>query len=319
MEELLLNKKNNRRDFLKKISAGAALATIGGIPLDAFAKKEMVKITILHTNDVHSHIEPFPDNDPKYAGMGGVAQRSAMINKIRSEEKNVLLLDSGDIFQGTPYFNMYGGELELKLMSMMKYDASTIGNHDFDNGIEGLAKQLPNATFPLLNCNYDFSDTVLKDKTAPYKIFVKDGIKIGVFGLGIELKGLVDPKLYRKTIYLDPLQKAAETAHLLKKEKKCDLVICLSHLGFKYPDEKVSDVVLAKESLNIDLILGGHTHTFIDDPYKYFNRDGKEVMVAQVGWAGIRLGRIDYFFETNSKKSVMNATTLKVFKLSSEI
>src|SRR6185436_2852124 len=174
MEELLSNKKNNRRDFLKKISAGAALASIGGIPLDAFGKKEVVKITMLHTNDVHSHIEPFPDNDPKYACMGGVAQRSAMINNIRSAEKNVLLLDSGDIFQGTPYFNLYGGELELKLMSMMKYDASTIGNHDFDNGIEGLAKQLPNATFPLLNCNYDFSDTVLEDKTAPYKIFVKD-------------------------------------------------------------------------------------------------------------------------------------------------
>ncbi|HKR03590.1 MAG TPA: metallophosphoesterase [Bacteroidia bacterium] len=319
MEELQLNKKNNRRDFLKKISAGAALATLGGIPLDAFAKKELVKITVLHTNDVHSHIEPFPDNDPKYAGMGGVAQRSAMINKIRSEEKNVLLFDSGDIFQGTPYFNLYGGELEMKLMSMMQYDASTIGNHDFDNGIEGLAKQLPNATFPLLNCNYDFSSTVLKDKTPPYKIFDRDGIKIGVFGLGIELKGLVDPKLYQKTIYLDPLQKAAETAHLLKKEKKCDLVICLSHLGFKYPDEKVSDIVLAKKSMNIDLILGGHTHTFIDDPYKYINREGKEVLIAQVGWAGIRLGRIDYYFETKTKKSTANATTLKVSRLSSEI
>ncbi|MEO5571203.1 MAG: metallophosphatase [Bacteroidia bacterium] len=319
MEESAMNKINNRRHFLKKISAGAALATLGGIPLNTFAKKDLVKITILHTNDVHSHIEPFPDNDPKFAGMGGVAQRAAIIKKIRSEEKNVLLLDVGDIFQGTPYFNLYGGELELKLMSMMKYDASTIGNHDFDNGIEGLAKQLPNATFPLLNCNYNFSSTILKDKIDPYKIFIKDGITIGIFGLGIELKGLVDPKLTGKTIYLNPLEKAAVTAHHLKKEKKCDLVICLSHLGFKYPDEKVSDIVLAKQSMNIDLILGGHTHTFIDDPYKYINRDGKEVLVAQVGWAGIKLGRIDYYFESKSKKSITTATTLKVSKKTSEI
>lgn len=310
---------NDRREFLKKISAGTALAAMGGLPLDAFAKTEMVKITILHTNDVHSHIEPFPDNDPKFPGMGGVAQRAAIINKIRSEEKNVLLLDVGDIFQGTPYFNLYGGELELKLMSLMKYDATTIGNHDFDNGIDGLATQLPNANFPFINCNYDFSNTVLKDKILPYKIFVKQGIKIGVFGLGIELKGLVDPKMYGKTVYQDPLTKAAAMSHHLKKEKKCDLVICLSHLGFKYPDDKVSDVVLAKQSLNIDLILGAHTHTFIDDPYKYFNRDGKEVMVAQVGWAGIKLGRIDYFFEAKSKKNVMQASTVKIIKKSSEI
>lgn len=310
---------NSRRDFIRKISAGAALASLGGIPFDAFAKKDMVKLTILHTNDVHSHIEPFADNDPKYPGMGGVAQRSAIINKIRSEEKNVLLFDSGDIFQGTPYFNLYGGELELKLMSLMKYDASTIGNHDFDNGIEGLAKQIPNANFPVLNCNYDFSNTGLKDKTHPYKIFIKDGIKIGVFGLGIELKGLVDSKLYDKTLYLDPLKKAAEMAHNLKKEKKCDLVVCLSHLGFKYPDEKVSDVVLAKESLNIDLILGGHTHTFIDEPYKYFNRDGKEVYIAQVGWAGIKLGRLDYYFEMKTKKSIVESSTVKVLRKSREI
>ncbi len=310
---------NNRREFLKKISSGALIATFGGLPLETFAKRETVKITVLHTNDVHSHIEPFPDNDPKYPGLGGVAQRAAIIKKIRSEEKNVLLFDVGDIFQGTPYFNLYGGELELKLMSMMKYDASTIGNHDFDNGMEGLASQLPNATFPLLNCNYDFSNTVMKYKTLPYKIFVKDGVKMGVFGLGIELKGLVDPKLYGKTVYLDPLQKAAETAHYLKKEKKCDFVICLSHLGFKYGDDKVSDVVLAKKSLNIDLILGGHTHTFIDEPYKYYNRDGKEVLVAQVGWAGIKLGRIDYYFDANTKKNSSVAYTVKVLKKSSEI
>lgn len=303
---------NDRRRFIKNVSAGIFLAGLGEFPLNAFASGELTKITILHTNDVHSRIDPFPDNDPRYAGMGGVAQRAAIINKIRKEEKNVLLFDCGDIFQGTPYFNMYGGELELKLMSMMGYDAGTIGNHDFDNGIDGLVKQLPNATFPLLNCNYEFTGTSLENKTLPYKVFEKDGIKIGAFGLGIELKGLVDSKLYGKAVYTDPLQKAASTAHHLKKTLKCNLVVCLSHLGFKYQDSKVSDVVLAKESLNIDLILGGHTHTLIEDPYKYYNRDGKEVMIAQVGWAGIRLGRIDYYFGRKSGKSTNKASTVKI-------
>lgn len=310
---------SNRRDFLRTLVAASAYAGLQGIPFKALAKKDIVKITILHTNDVHSHIDPFPDNDPKYPGLGGVAQRAAIITKIRNEEKNVLLLDCGDIFQGTPYFNLYGGEVEIKLMSKMGYDATTIGNHDFDNGLDGLLKQMPNATFPFLNANYDFSDTVIKGKTQPYKIFEKDDVRIGVFGLGIELKGLVDDRMYGKTIYQDPLVKAAEMAHLLKVEKKCDLVICLSHLGYKYPDSKVSDVVLAKESMNIDLILGGHTHTFIETPYKYPNREGKEVLVAQVGWAGIKLGRIDYFIEKKSGKNTAATSTIKVLNYASKI
>lgn len=309
----------NRRNFLKTIAGSAALAGLSSFPLDLLAKYELEKITILHTNDVHSHIDPFPSNDPKYAGLGGVARRAALIKKIRAEEKNVLLLDVGDIFQGTPYFNMYGGEVELKLMSDMGYDASTIGNHDFDNGMDGLLKQLPNANFPLLCSNYDFSDTPLNNQTQPYKIFEKGGIKIGVFGLGIELQGLVDKKLYGNTIYLDPVEKAVSYARLLKEEKKCDLVICLSHLGYTYKEEKISDEILAKQSRNIDLILGGHTHTFLDEPVRYRNRDGKEILVAQVGWAGIKLGRIDYYFEKNSKKKEVTGTTLKISKKSSAI
>jgi 5'-nucleotidase len=236
---------NSRREFLKKTTfAGAGLIAFNAIPNDALAKTEMVKITILHTNDVHSHVDPFPDNDPKYAGLGGAVRRAALIKKIRSEEKNVLLFDVGDIFQGTPYFNMYGGELEFKLMSMMQYDASTIGNHDFDNGLDGLVKQLPHANFPFINCNYDFSDTPLSGKIIPHKIYFKDGIKIGVFGLGIELDGLVDKRMSGNTKYLNPIEKAAESAHFLKNEQKCDLVICLSHLGYKYENKKVSDLSL---------------------------------------------------------------------------
>jgi len=235
MEEL--KAINLRRDFLKK-SVYGTIAVIGLNKFQAFAKKEATKITILHTNDVHSHIDPFPDNDPKYPGLGGAARRAALVKKIRAEEKNVLLLDAGDIYQGTYYFNKYGGELELKIMSQMGYDATTVGNHDFDNGLDGIVSKLQFANFPFLCANYDFNDTVMNGKTSAYKIFEKEGVKIGVFGLGIELEGLVDKKNYGATKYLDPMQKAAETALHLKKEKKCDVIICLSHLGFKYAEKK---------------------------------------------------------------------------------
>jgi 5'-nucleotidase len=314
MDELNLN---SRRSFLKKsLIGGAGIFALNAIPTDVFAKNDLVKITLLHTNDVHSHIDPFPDNDPKYPGLGGAVRRAALIKKIRTEEKNVLLLDAGDIFQGTPYFNMYGGELEFKLMSMMGYDASTIGNHDFDNGIDGLVKQLPHANFPFINCNYDFSDTAMNGKTLPYKVFIKDEIKIGVFGIGIELDGLVDKRMYGKTIYLNPAEKAAQVSHRLKFEEKCDLIICLSHLGFTSKAGKINDVDLAKQSKNIDLIIGAHTHTFLDTPLEYENSDQKKVLVAQVGWAGIRLGRIDYIFEKKTKKKASEGYSIKISKKS---
>jgi 5'-nucleotidase len=306
---------NNRRDFLKYFFGGAAYLTLSNIPVEAWAKKEVCKITILHTNDVHSHIDPFPDNDPKYPGMGGVARRATLIKQIKAENLNTLLLDAGDIFQGTPYFNIYKGELEFKLMSMLNYDASTIGNHDFDNGIEGLVKPLQYANFPMINANYDFSDTAMAGKTIPNKIFIKDGIKIGVFGLGIELEGLVSKKNYENTRYLDPMAIAANQAHYLKKEMKCDLVICLSHLGYKYADDKkISDVVLAKHSKNIDLIVGAHTHTFLEKPHVISNRDRKEVWIVQAGWAGINLGRIDFYFEKNSRTKKVDGYTIKISK-----
>jgi 5'-nucleotidase len=286
---------SNRRDFLKdSLLFGAGSILLGSLPQEVLAARDLVKISVLHTNDVHSHIDPFPANDPKYPGLGGVSRRAALIKKIRNEEKNVLLLDAGDIYQGTYYFNKYGGELELKLMTEMGYDASAIGNHDFDNGIDGIVSKLPFAGFPLLCANYDFSDTAMNGKTLPHKIFVKDGVKIGVFGLGIELTGLVEKKNYGNTRYLDPAVKAAEQSVYLKNEMKCDIIICLSHLGFKYEENKISDIELAKQSRNIDLFIGGHTHTFLEKPVVVKNRDGKETRVCQVGWAGIKLGRV-YF------------------------
>lgn len=297
-----------RRDFLKNTAASTTLLGLGSLPLSGFESANTVdvkKITILHTNDVHSHIDPFPTNHPKNPGQGGVARRAAVIDQIRKTEEHVLLLDAGDIFQGTPYFNYYGGELEFKLMSMMKYDLATIGNHDFDNGIEGLLAQLPHAKFDFVSANYDFRNTVLDTHVKPFKTFKKGGIKIGVFGIGIELKGLVDKKLYKETIYNDPLDIATHFSKKLKEEEKCDLVICLSHLGYEYKNDptKVSDKMLAQKTKNIDLIIGGHTHTFLDKPIVEKNFDGQDVIINQVGAYGINLGRIDFYFDNKMNLS----------------
>lgn len=310
--------KQNRRDFLRTITGAGSLLGLGVLST-AFKKADEnhVRVVILHTNDVHSHIDPFPDNDPKYPGLGGVERRAALINQIRATEKNVLLFDAGDIFQGTPYFNMYGGEIEMKLMTKMGYDASAIGNHDFDGGLDNLSKQLQHASFPLLCANYDFTGTPMEGKSVPYRIFEKEGVKIGVFGLGIELAGLVDNRLYGKTIYHDPIVKAAEMSHTLRKEKKCDVVVCLSHLGYKYENEKVSDIVLAKKSLGIDVIIGAHTHTFLDKPVILKNREEKDVYVTQVGWAGIRLGKITISTNKKTRKNTLETHSVIISKKSS--
>lgn len=288
-----------RRNFIEKSTAATAFLTLGGLSLQSFASKNSKHITILHTNDVHSHIDPFPISDSRYPNMGGVARRATLIEAIRKENPNTLLLDAGDIFQGTPYFNFYGGELEFKLMSLLKYDAATIGNHDFDNGIDGLYAQLPHAQFDFLSANYDFKNTVLNTHVKPYKIFIKDGIKIGVFGLGIELQGLVDPKMYKETVYLSPVEIAQDMSRILKEEEECDLVICLSHLGYHYKDEKISDLALASKTKNIDLIIGGHTHTFLPKPTIAKNSVGESVLVNQVGCYGLNLGRIDFYFDND--------------------
>ena len=274
-----------RRDFIQKTAASSAFLTLGGMSLSSFDSNKIKHLTILHTNDVHSYIDPFPADDPKSPNMGGVANRAVLIDSIRKENNNVLLLDAGDIFQGTPYFNYYGGELEFKLMSMMKYDAAAIGNHDFDNGIDGLFAQLPNAKFDFLCANYDFKNTVLNGAVKPYKIFVIDGIKIGVFGLGVELAGLVDKKNYKETEYLNPIEVAQSMSRTLKEDMKCDLIICLSHIGYEYKNEpnKPSDLKLAAATKNIDLIIGGHTHTFLDKPTVVKNSNKEDVIINQVG------------------------------------
>ena len=290
-----------RRRFIKNSIYGS----LGGsLILNSLSceKKNFKKITILHTNDVHSHIEPFSKDHSKFPNMGGFERRSTLINNIRLKNPNTLLLDAGDVFQGTPYFNFYGGELEFKLMSMLKYDAMTIGNHDFDNGIDGLNSQLPKASFDIISSNYDFSNTILENKIKRTKTYILDEVKIGVFGLGIELKGLVSDELYKETKYLDPVEISNDITDYLKNEEKCDLIICLSHLGFKYKKNKISDFILAQKTKDIDLIIGGHTHTFMDKPTITKNKIGNDVIINQVGCFGVYLGKIDFYLDTNKIK-----------------
>ncbi len=289
-----------RRTFIQKTAAGTALAGLG-LPLTGFSSDNK-HLTVLHTNDVHSYIDPFPVDDPRNPDKGGVARRAALIESIRKENPNVLLLDAGDIFQGTPYFNYYGGELEFKLMSMMKYDLATMGNHDFDNGIEGFYEQLPHANFDFVSANYDFSRTILDGIVKPYKIFNKQGVKVGVFGLGIELQGLVDKKNYGNTVYLDPVNITKSVVKELKHQQKCDIIICLSHLGYEYKNDpsKMSDVKIAELTEDIDLIIGGHTHTFMERPAVVKNSVGEDVVINQAGCYGLNLGRIDFHLSSGS-------------------
>jgi 5'-nucleotidase len=305
----------NRRHFLKNSAYTGILLTTGAFPLWADSKDpNITRLTILHTNDVHSRMDPFPMDGGRNQGLGGVAKRATLIKRVRAEQKNVLLLDAGDYFQGTPYFNFFGGEVEIKMMSELGYDAATLGNHDFDGGIEGLERQLVHANFPIISSNYDFSDTIMNGKSIPYKIFKKDGIKIGVFGLGIAFEGLVLKSNYKNTLYLDPIAEGQKWASFLRNEEKCDYVICLSHLGYKYPKEpnKISDDILAKNTKEIDLIIGGHTHTFLDKPDRLQNLEGRPVIVTQVGWAGIVLGRLDVYFERNKKDACVTCNNLMV-------
>jgi len=288
-----------RRHFIQKSTAATVLAGVGGLSLQSFSSSKTKKITILHTNDVHSHIDPFGPEDGRNANKGGVARRATLVESIRKENPNTLLLDAGDIFQGTPYFNYYGGELEFKLMSMLKYDVATIGNHDFDNGIDGLYAQIPHADFEFVSANYDFTNTVMDTHVKPYKIIIKDGIKIGIFGLGIQLDGLVNKEMYKETVYHNPIEIAQDMSRTLKEEQSCDLVICLSHLGYNYKNNpnKVSDITVAKATKDIDLIIGGHTHTFLPKPTIEKNSVGKNVLVNQVGCFGLYLGKIDFYFQ----------------------
>jgi 5'-nucleotidase len=285
----------NRRAFIRAIAVGGL--GVSALPTLAVKQNKLTRILVLHTNDIHCRFEPFPANDPKNGGKGGLNRIAAYIEKMRENEPDLLLLDSGDFSQGTPYFNFFKSEVVLKLMTEMGYNAGTIGNHEFDNGLEGMAEGFPFASYPIISSNYDFSETILAGLVKKNLILERKGVKIGIYGLGIELNGLVDPLKSGKTKYLDPVETALHQEYLLKKEEKCDLVICLSHLGLEYAHDKISDKVLAGKTHFTDLILGGHTHSFLEKPLEVKNAGQQPIIVNQAGWAALQLGQIEFFVE----------------------
>lgn len=257
--------------------------------IQIFAEKTLV---ILHTNDTHSQLEPYTEEDRRNSGQAGIVRREALYRAIRAGEPNVLVFDIGDFVQGTPYFNFFKGDAEVKLMNYLNIDAATLGNHEFDNGIDFLVRMLKNATFPIISTNYDLSATKLKRLVKPWIIIKKDGMRIGIISANINPSGLITPKNYKGMIWLDPIITAEKRAAWLKKKKKCDIVICLSHLGYQYKDDTPDDIKLASGTRNIDVILGGHTHTFMKEPALINNLDGKPVIINQVGKGGILVGKL---------------------------
>jgi 5'-nucleotidase len=291
----------SRKDFLKRsaiLLAGSAVpAAIGNrfIPDNVPSN-----LTILYTNDTHARLDPFPANATQFAGLGGIARRASLVKKIRSQQSHVLLLDAGDVFQGTPWFDVYGGKVDLKLMTEMGYDAMTIGNHEFDRGPEGFADAAQKAGFPILSANYNVQKTAMNPFVQKFIVREVEGFRVGIFGLGIQLSGVVHPDLYGDVRYRDPVIWADGMVNSLRTYHNCDYVICLSHLGFQYKDGRIDDIELAGRVKGIDLIIGGHTHTFLDQPKSVVNTGGS-TLVTQAGHSGVRLGRIDLNFKPGTR------------------
>lgn len=279
---------------MKKILFVCAICIVCLAEVSAKGKKEL---TILHTNDTHSCIMPLSENlaDTMLAGRGGFLRRISMLREERKNNPDLLYFDSGDFSQGSPYYTLYKGDVEVGLMNMMGIDASTIGNHEFDFGIDNMVRLFKMANFPILCSNYDFSGTPLQGVVKPYTIIKRKGIKIGVFALNPELEGLVSEKNYTGVKFLDPAKVANEMASLLKKEKKCDVVICISHLG--WTDESYSDQNVFSKTRGVDLVLGGHSHTYFDSLRYIKDLDGKEIPVDQNGKHGIFIGKLTLTFD----------------------
>lgn len=291
----------DRRHFIHNSLLASTGLLLPQSYMQASERDQYQKLVILHTNDTHSRIDPFEQGE--YQGLGGVSARHALIQQIRREEKHVLLVDAGDIFQGTPYFNMYHGELEMKAMAMMGYDCGTFGNHDFDMGTDNLATQSQHANFPFVVSNYYANDTALHNVIKPYTIIQKGSLRIGILGLGLDLEGFVPRENFQNLVISNPTIEAEKIAKILRYDEKCHLVIALSHLGYTYPGKKTfSDTQIAQEVDNLDIIIGGHTHTFLSCPKMVQKGDKKFVLINQVGFGGINLGRLDVYFDHRSEK-----------------
>lgn len=253
-------------------------------------------ITFLHTNDTHSQIDPLPPNDRLYAGKGGVARRATLVKRIRRQNPNTLLIDAGDVCQGTPYFNFYRGEVEYKAMSAIGYDVGTLGNHEFDNGVDSLAAALKFANFDLVSANYDVKGTALESRVKRYVVRTVGGVRVGLFGLGISPVGLITPANFKGVTYNDPVVAAREVVTTLREKERCTLVVGMSHLGY-YPQPKeneVGDSQVASQVDGIDFIASGHNHSFMEEPVSVKQPSGKETIIFQVGKSGIYVGRVDF-------------------------
>ncbi len=286
----------SRKEFLRQLG----LITFGtGVlatnPLFGAPRKGSRVISILHTNDTHARLDPFPSGTGSNAGLGGLARRSTLIKQVRAEQANVLLLDAGDVFQGTPYFNFYSAEPDFKAMNMMGYDAMAIGNHEFDNRVSGFMDVAPIAKFPFVCANYDFGTTPMADVVKPYIIKEYEDVRVGIFGIGVDFAGLVLPTHHAGITFRDPLMYADYYANFLKYRMECDYVVALTHHGYR------SDVDLAQKTSAIDLIIGGHSHTFLERPESHINKLGERVLVTQVGHSGIVVGRIDVTFDSKAR------------------
>jgi 5'-nucleotidase len=284
-----------RRDFLgASILAGLSLSVPnGGRSLSLPAR---ALITVLHTNDTHSQIDPILDNDKTYPGKGGVARRATLVKRVRKQNPNTLLIDAGDVLQGTPYFNFYKGEVEYKAMSLIGYDAGTIGNHEFDNGVEALAKAYQFANFDIVSTNYNVRGSALESRVKPWVVKQVGGLKVGLFGMGIRPEGLITSDNFKPLHYLDPVKTVGEVTKLLREQEGCSLVLGMSHLGY-YAEPKpneVGDSQVAAQVDGIDFIASGHTHTFMQKPVLQKNPSGKDTIIFQVGRSGIYVGRIDF-------------------------
>lgn len=255
-----------------------------------------IKLVILHTNDTHSQVEPTAKSTLATSDMGGYARRMGVIRKIRSEEKNMLLLDAGDFSQGTPYFNFYNGRIEVDAMNQMNYDATTLGNHEFDNGMDTLAVILQKLTFPVISSNYNLKNTPLNSLVKPWLIIKKFNLKIGLLALDVNPKSLIIENNYKGLVYEDPVEKASQISEFLKKKKKCDVVICLSHLGADTTKAEINDFEIARKTRYIDVIIGGHSHSMVTNT-SVKNQAGNNIVVAQMGKSGLYLGRIDLEIE----------------------
>jgi 5'-nucleotidase len=296
-----------RRDFLTgTISTGLSLS-LASSSIKALSHEEADEtlITILHTNDTHSQIDPIPATS-QHGGNGGIARRATLIKRVRAKNPNTLVVDAGDVFQGTPYFNLYRGEVEYKAMSAAGYDVVTLGNHEFDNGVDALAAAMKFATFDIVSSNYEVTGTPLESRVKKYVVRELGGVRIGLFGLGVKLEGLNAPQTFKGIAYLDPIETSKQVVDQLRNDERCRVVICLSHLGY-YPKPKENefgDSQLATQVDGIDLIIGGHTHTFMERPVVVAQPSGDETMIFQVGTKGIYLGRVDIVMRNNKIASI---------------